>query len=79
MSKERDSMSFNEVRGFALEDEERSDEASNAPAHAVRPAPDPEVIAKPTRRQFTAAYRLRIVEEADSCTEPGECHSGLSP
>ena len=35
-------------------------------------APDPEVVAKPTRRQFTAEYRLRIVEEADRCTRPGE-------
>ena len=35
-------------------------------------APDPEVIAKPTRRRFTAEYRLRIVEEADRCAEPGE-------
>jgi transposase-like protein len=30
------------------------------------------VVAKPTRRQFSAAYRLRILEEADRCTEPGE-------
>ena len=37
---------------------------------AVRP--DPEVVAKPKRRQFSAAYRLRIIEEADRCTEPGE-------
>ena len=35
-------------------------------------APDPEVVAKPMRRQFSAAYRLRIVEEADRCTESGE-------
>ena len=35
-------------------------------------APDPEVVAKPTRRQFTAEYRLRILEEADRCTRPGE-------
>jgi len=34
--------------------------------------PDPEVVAKPTRRQFTAEYRLRILEEADRCTQPGE-------
>ena len=72
MSKERISMRLNEVCGFALEVEERSDEASSASAHAEGPAPDPEVIAKPTRRQFTAAYRLRIIEEADGCTEPGE-------
>ena len=37
-----------------------------------RPALDPEVVAKPTRRQFTAEYRLRIVQEADWCTRPGE-------
>ncbi len=47
--------------------EERSDEAGFA---AV--APDPEVAAKPKRRQFTAEYRLRILEEAERCTEPGE-------
>ena len=29
-------------------------------------------MAKPTRRQFTAEYRLRIIEEADRCTRPGE-------
>ena len=34
--------------------------------------PDPEVVAKPTRCQFTAEYRLRVLEEADRCTEPGE-------
>ena len=34
--------------------------------------PDPEVVAKPKRRQFTAQYRLRILEEADRCTRPGE-------
>ena len=30
------------------------------------------VVAKPKRRQFTAQYRLRILEEADRCTQPGE-------
>ncbi len=34
--------------------------------------PDPEVAAKPRRRQFTAAYRLRILEEANRCTTSGE-------
>ena len=34
--------------------------------------PDPEVLAKPKRRQFTAAYRLEILEQADRCSEPGE-------
>ena len=31
--------------------------------------PDPEVLAFPTRRRFTAAYKLRIVQEADAAVE----------
>jgi len=54
---------------LALGGEERSDEAPRArPAQA----PDPPVVAKPTRHRFTAEYRLRIVEEAERCTRPGE-------
>jgi transposase-like protein len=34
--------------------------------------PDPEVVPKAKRRQFTAEYKLRILEEADRCTEPGQ-------
>ena len=34
-------------------------------------APDPEVRAVAKRRQFTAAYKLSVVEEADRCTNPG--------
>ena len=34
--------------------------------------PDPEVSAKATRRRFTAAYKLSIVEKADTCDTPGE-------
>ncbi len=52
--------------------EERSDEAHGAGAPVGRGVPDPEVLAKPTRRQFTAEYRLRILEEADRCTDRGE-------
>jgi transposase-like protein len=33
--------------------------------------PDPEVAAKPTRRQFTAEYKLRILREAESQRELG--------
>lgn len=32
----------------------------------------PEVVEKPKRRTFDAAYRLRIVEEADRCVDPGQ-------
>ena len=34
--------------------------------------PDPEVVAGTVRRQFSAAYKRRIVEEAEACTEPGQ-------
>ena len=37
-----------------------------------RQAPEPEVPEKPKRRQFTAEYKQRILDEADACTEPGE-------
>lgn len=35
------------------------------------PRPDPEVLAKAKRRRFTAEYKLRILEEADTCKEQG--------
>jgi len=35
-------------------------------------APDPELVEQASRRRFTAEYKLRIVREADACTEPGE-------
>jgi len=37
-----------------------------------RTSPDPEVSAKATRRTSSAEYKLRILEEADKCTKPGE-------
>jgi len=33
---------------------------------------EPEVVPKAARRSFSAAYKLRIVEEADQCTEHGQ-------
>ena len=30
-----------------------------------------EVLAKATRRRFTAEYKLKILREAEACTEPG--------
>ena len=70
MITERESMTLNESSVPALGVEERSDEAPRA--GRARPTPDPEVVAKPKRRQFTAQYRLRILEEAERCTQPGE-------
>ena len=37
----------------------------------IRVVPDPEVPEKAVRRKFTAAYKLRIVKEAQTCTAPG--------
>ena len=33
---------------------------------------DVEVPEKPRRRQFTASYKLKVIDEADSATQPGE-------
>lgn len=56
---------------------ERMEENSTAPPplegkRSAAAPPDPEVVDKPSRRRFTSEYKLRIVEEADRCTEPGE-------
>ena len=34
--------------------------------------PDPELVERPSRRRFTASYKLRVLEEADGCSRPGE-------
>jgi transposase-like protein len=38
----------------------------------IRVVPNPEVPEKAVRRKFTAAYKLRILKEAEDCTEPGQ-------
>lgn len=35
-------------------------------------SPDPEVVVTATKRQFSKSYKLRILEQADRCTQPGE-------
>ncbi len=34
--------------------------------------PDSEVAEKPERRKYSAEYKLRILQEVDMCSEPGE-------
>jgi len=34
--------------------------------------PDPEVVPRAKRRRFTKRYKLRILQQADTCTQPGE-------
>ena len=48
------------------------DRSLRAHDHVSRDGPDPEVPAKAQRRRFTAAYRLRILKQADACKRAGE-------
>lgn len=50
---------------------ERSEtERSDGPK--IAPIPDPEVIASPSRRRFTAVYKQRILREAEACRGTGQ-------
>lgn len=42
---------------------------SPSPTHTNHNGADPEVLERPRRRRFTAAYKLRIVQEADAAIE----------
>lgn len=42
------------------------------PSTPAREVPDPEVPEKATRRRYTTAFKLKVLEEADACTAPGE-------
>ncbi len=33
--------------------------------------PNPEVLERPVRRRFTAAYKADILRQVDACAEPG--------
>jgi transposase len=41
----------------------------SAPTDTNHALPNPEVLERPHRRRFTAAYKLRIVQEADAAVE----------
>jgi transposase-like protein len=57
--------------GAERSEAERSDaERSRAPGE-TKTSPDPEVLAKAQRRQFTVDYKRRILTEADSTKESG--------
>jgi transposase-like protein len=50
---------------------ERSEAERSAGPGETKTRPNPEVLAKAQRRQFTADYKRRILVEADSTTESG--------
>ena len=41
-------------------------------SHAHLTPPDPEVPEQKPRRNFTAGYKLRILQQADACVGPGQ-------
>ena len=59
----------------ALAASERSGEAANAAGAATPgprpPVPDSEVIARPSRRRFTAEYKRSIIDQADAAQGSG--------
>ena len=50
----------------------RSESTGSGASLVEQGVPDPEVEERPTRRQFSAEYKVRILEEVDDCKEPGE-------
>ena len=63
---------MNVAEGPEAEGARRATGASGSSATLRASIPDPEVPAKVRRRQFTTAYRLRILKEADACKKHGE-------
>lgn len=43
-----------------------------APQPAEGPVPDPEFVPRATRRRYDAAFKSRVLREADACKKPGE-------
>jgi transposase len=62
-------MKVKESAEAANQNDSLSIEESEAGANQ---APDPEVKAQARRRQHSATYKLRILEELDRCAEPGQ-------
>jgi transposase len=65
------------VVGAEAEGARRATGASGPMTTSRATDPDPEVLAKPQRRRFSAEYRLRILKQADACKKPGELGSLL--
>ena len=57
--------------GAERSEAERSEAERSAAPGETKTLPDPEVLAKAKRRQFTADYKRRILAEADSTKESG--------
>src|SRR5262249_40808436 len=51
--------------------------SSSKPGKVSPPKVDPEVKAKPERRQFSAEYKLSILEKSAACAAPGHIRALL--
>jgi len=45
---------------------------ANGKGSSLGQAPDPEVVPGGKRRQLSASYKLRILQEAEGCEQPGQ-------
>ena len=62
-----------EQDGAASRGVERAVGERNGAAGGAPPGlPDPELVERPSRRRFSAEYKLRVLREADACSRPGE-------
>jgi len=57
--------------GAERSEAERSDAERSVAPGETKTMPDPEVVARAKRRQYSAEYKKRILAEADSAKEPG--------
>lgn len=54
-----------------------SQEPRNTNGQLKEKVPNPEVVPRAKRRRFSPWYKLRVLAEADRCTDPGEIGSLL--
>ena len=57
--------------GVGSEGERSEPEGATLPDGGGRTTPDPEVVDRPVRRHFTAAYKQRILTEVDAAADTG--------
>lgn len=70
-AKTRESRGVDGARRATALPVDKSPQGTASPRPAVIVPPDPEVVARPTRRRFTAEDKLRILKLADACTAVG--------
>lgn len=72
MSNKKANARKNEIQGAGVQPDRVAAAAAKSEIMKFPETPDPEVVEKVKRRRFTGKYKLRILEEADTCTKNGE-------